>query len=71
MKFKKGIGNICIFCIVVYKFYYKQEFCFVTLLLIDKCLKIGLYYAILILDLAICLKIKYGRKLSIDVEKVA
>lgn len=63
--------GINFFHIIVYKFSYKQKSCPVILLLIDKCIKINLYYTILYLSLAIYLLIKVNKKFPLNAKEIA
>lgn len=70
VEFKKYIAGICIFCIIIIEFYYKQELCSVILLLVDKYLEKSFYDTILLLGLAICLRIKNNRELLLDAKEI-
>lgn len=68
-KLEKWVANPCIFCVIIYKFSHWQKFSPVTLLLLDKNLKIHLYYSILSPCLAIFMRIKDSRKFLRDTKK--
>lgn len=70
VKLKKDMANICIICIVVYIFHYRQEPCSVILLLIDKCSKVNLYHAVLPLGLAIYLNMESNREFSLNIKEI-
>lgn len=57
-KFEKNSTNICVFCIILGKFGYWQEFNLVVLLEINKNLEINFYDIFLLINLAISIKIK-------------
>ena len=52
--------------IVVSKFRYIKKLCLIILFEVDKNLKIGLHYAILLLNLTICLWVEGGREFLLD-----
>lgn len=54
VELKKWMTSTYIFGVVIYKFGYKQEPCFVILLQIDKNPEVGVYNAIFSLGLTIC-----------------
>ena len=58
VKLKRYIANASILDIIVGKLYYRQKLYPVILLEDNKNSKVSFYYAILFLDLAICLRIK-------------
>ena len=62
--------NAGIFCIIISKFSYKKESSPIVLFIIDKGLEIGLYYTVLLLDLAISWKVKSSRKPLLNSKKV-
>lgn len=61
---------IRIFGIIIYKFRYKQEFCFIVLLLINEKTDVNFYYIILLLNLAICRRLNSSRKLLFNAKKI-
>lgn len=62
--------DIYIFRIIIGKFSHREESNLVILLIVDKSLKIGLYYIVLYLGLAIYLWIKVGHELLIDIKEI-
>ena len=58
IKLKKCIAGTSIFGIIVNKFYYKKKSYPIILFKINKSSKIGFYYIVLPLNLAICLRIE-------------
>lgn len=71
IKLERCIISICILCIIVYKFCYKQESYLVILLLVDKNMWVKFHGTVLPFGLAIFLKIEDYRELLLDVKKVA
>ena len=65
------MADACIFGILISKLCYKQEPSLIILLEIDKDPKVGLYDTVLLLYLTVCLKLKNGEELLLDVEKIA
>ena len=70
VELKKYMANNYIFYIIIYKFHYRQKLCLVILLPIDKLFELSFHYIILSLGLAICLKMKNGKELLLNVKKV-
>ena len=67
---KKYIPRTNIFSIIIYKFSYWYKFYRVTLLKVDKSLKIRFYYTIFIVDLFFDLSIESNEKLMLNFEKI-
>ena len=59
-----------IFGVVVYKFYFEKKPCPIILLKVDKSLKIGFYYTILPLSLAVCLQVKSAEEFLLDAKEI-
>ena len=71
VQFKRRVANICVFAIVISKFGYWWKLCSIILFKVNKCLKVYFYYAVMVFDFAISLRIKRGRKQLFDTKKVA
>lgn len=70
IEFEKGMACDGIFKVIVGKLRYQQELYPVVLLLIYEGTKVSSYCAFQPFCLPICLRVKYGRKLMFDSEKV-
>lgn len=66
IKFKKHVIGIYIFCVFVGKFSYWKMLSLIILLGIDKSPKVGFYYIILLLHLAINLRLESNKELLLD-----
>lgn len=71
IKHKRHLINTLFFFIIIYKFRHRQESYSFILPSINKSSKIDLYYTILSLDWAICLKIQENKKFLLNTEKIA
>lgn len=70
VKFERYVTSICIFFIIICKFYHRQKLCPVILFSVNKNPKISLYSAIFLLTLAISLRVKSSRQLLLDAKKI-
>ena len=70
IKLNRRIASASIFGFTIDKLYHRKKLSSIILFEIDKSSKIGFYYIILFLSLAIYLQIKSDRKHSLDVKKI-
>ena len=70
VQLERRVTGACVFCIFISKLGHQQEPSLVILLEVDKALEIRLHGAVLPLGLPVCLRMKGGRKPSLDVEEV-
>lgn len=71
IQLKKQVAGNCILGIVITKLGYWKEFDQIILLKFNKSSEIGIYDAVLLLCLAICLKVESGKKFILNTKKVA
>ena len=71
IKLKKRVADANILGIIISKLYRKKEPCSIILLKIDKSLKVGIYYAILLFNLIVCLWVKGNKKFPLNAKKIA
>lgn len=64
------MANACILGIIIGKFGYWQDFNSVVLLEIDKNLKVGFYFIILLLNLTVYLRMKGDIELVLNPEEI-
>ena len=71
MKLEKCMVSIGILGIVVGKLCYEKKLYSIILLKVDKGLKIGFHYTILLFGLTICLWIKNSKEFPLNAKKIA
>ena len=71
VELEKHVAGISIFGIIIGKFCYKKKPYLVIIFKIDKGLKVGFYYTILLLGLTVCLWIKGSRESLLNAKEIA
>ena len=70
VKLKKYIAGTSIFGIIIGKLYYKKKLYLIILFEVNKSLKVGFYYTILPLNLAIYLQVKGNKEFLFNIRKI-